>query len=195
MPVRARSRIFHRGDACLPRSADRLAARRAPDRRRRESSRRRARAPAARRRASPQCVCRTSARGRFRRSGCERVAPGGRSRCGRAGSSASDCLKATRSRGPAVPSDTRAIKRSRSCTPLSASRSFAARGASEREILDGVEPILNARRAHQGTNQPRADHPAAHRASPCNRSRPARTRRVRRRGRRSGRGAGASPDR
>ena len=75
----------------------------------------------------------------------------------------SDWPSATTSRGPAVPSEMRATSRSRSCMLLSSSRSLPRSVVAEREVFDGVEPILNARQRDQRPHQPLPQQPPAHR--------------------------------
>ena len=102
---------------------------------------------------------------RARRPGCatQRRLQLARAAAATRGTAASDWRSATRSRGPAVPSAARATSRSRSWTVFSVSRSFAALGGAERELLDGVEPILDALERQQRPQQPGAQQPAAHR--------------------------------
>ncbi len=80
-----------------------------------------------------------------------------------AGSARSDWPRATRSRGPAVPRVTRPRMRSRSCTPASTSRRRPRLKGAEGQLLDGVEPVLDALELDEGAEDPLAQQPFPHR--------------------------------
>ena len=79
-----------------------------------------------------------------------------------AGSARRDWPRATRSRGPAVPRVTRPRMRSRSCTPPKRLAQAAAVEGAEGQLLDGVEPVLDALELDEGAQDPLAQQAAAH---------------------------------
>ena len=81
----------------------------------------------------------------------------------RRGIDASDIRRATRSRGPAVPRATRRDEPLDVVDVLQHLAELAAVGGAKGELLDGVQAIANPLERDQRAQQPRAEHPSAHR--------------------------------